>query len=760
MSLLKRLVHHPRPVILFYIVFAVAMMPGLRRLGMDNSSHAFFSENAVARAQYEAFQRDFGGGETVRIAARGPGLWTKDGLTWLGNIEEHAASIPGVEAAVGLVAHHRWLLLEWPPPSPAAFQASVLADSLDRGAGWVSADGEVAAVLVVFSDLAPADMRRALQRLGEIICTPPAGVQARISGLPVYQFTMDHSLIKMVAVFLPLLALVTSGWIFFIYRRFRETFLLLFFVFICEIFLFGIMGYAGVRLNLVSSIIPLLIFVISSATAVHIFIRFRGLVQQGMKPTTAALTTYRSKGRPVLWTGLTTLVAFGSLMAGNIAPVRTIGLWSAVGIAIMTILLFTLFPALLAGSWITGSSAPVRPFETLARRLGQFWADWAIRHRTLIIFSTAFAAVASILGIFQLQVEDNLAFYFSSAHPVRVELEELERHGLGTYAAELIISRANKESVGTNGEETSFLNPGDQELLAELSEGLRADPQLLGAVSSGDLVEATIQAVLVEGEVNDNIRWLALGLLQSAPDGRRILHALMTPDAKKARVTLLLPMLSFNRAEPLFEKMKDQALRLFPDAKTWITGEYPLILLAQKRLLQGLIVSFSMTVCCVALAFFLLLRSLRLAFFALVPNLWPIGLVIGGMGWLRIPLDSASVMTGSLVLGLAVDDTFHTLGHYLRLVRRCGAARAVEATLRRNAPAHILTTVILTVGFFACSFSELLPFSRMGALSAVAILFALLGDMVLVPALFCRGGRDRTGLIRRPGGPDGRGGIH
>jgi len=108
------------------------------------------------------------------------------------------------------------------------------------------------------------------------------------------------------------------------------------------------------------------------------------------------------------------------------------------------------------------------------------------------------------------------------------------------------------------------------------------------------------------------------------------------------------------------------------------------------------------------------------------------------MGWLAIPLDSASVMTVSIVLGLAVDDTFHTLGHFRRLAPRYGARKAIEDTLERTAPAHILTSIILIAGFAACFFSDLLPVSRMGALSALAIFLALIGDLLLIPALLTK----------------------
>jgi len=96
-------------------------------------------------------------------------------------------------------------------------------------------------------------------------------------------------------------------------------------------------------------------------------------------------------------------------------------------------------------------------------------------------------------------------------------------------------------------------------------------------------------------------------------------------------------MLSFNQVQPLFKQVKSEAARVFPDAEIRVTGQYPLILLAQGKLLRGLIVSLSVTLLCVALVFRLLLRSTRLTLRVLVPNLWPVALVLGGMGWLNVP---------------------------------------------------------------------------------------------------------------------------
>ncbi|UCH93003.1 MAG: MMPL family transporter [Candidatus Aminicenantes bacterium] len=735
MNFLKFLLRHRRLVVIFHFVFALAMLPGILQLENDNSPRVFFTRDAAQLKRYQRFRQEFGGGKAVRIALSGGKLWTHQGLAWLGELEDRAASLPGVEAAVGLAAHHRWLLLEWPPSDPAIFRTQVLENGLDTGAGWVSPDGEIITLLMVLADLSLKAEQELLANLDRLTARAPPGIRAHISGLPVLHRAMERSLLNTASRVLPLLALLAAAFLFFIFRRLGDTIIPLVFVVVCQGVLFGVMGYIGVRLNLVNIILALLIFVISLATAVHLQVRFRDLEQRGMKVPTAVLATYRSKGWAVLWTGITTLVAFGSLVTGNMPPVRSLGAWSALGIALMTLLAFTLYPALLAGIRPGPAQQAARPFEVRARRWGQSLAGWAIRRRFPVLVGTGIVVIVALLGVARFRVQDNIAEYFSPRHPIRAELERLQQHNIGVFAAELVLSYRNSNHGKREEQEASFQDPTAQQKLARLSGLLRSQPLVYGAVSSGDLVEASIRSILVEGEVDDNIRWMVLGMMQTVPEGRKVLRALLTADGQSARVTLLVPILSFNQMQPLFQRVIAQAKNIFPEAETWITGQYPLILLAQQTLLRGLMVSLSLTLLCIMLVFILLLRSIRLSFLVLIPNLWPVVLVLGGMGWLKFPLDSVSIMTASIILGLAVDDTFHTLGYFLRLAPRCGPARAVENTLERTAPAHILTTVILAGGFIACALSEFLPVSRMGMFATVAIFFALIGDLLLIPAL-------------------------
>jgi predicted RND superfamily exporter protein len=125
----------------------------------------------------------------------------------------------------------------------------------------------------------------------------------------------------------------------------------------------------------------------------------------------------------------------------------------------------------------------------------------------------------------------------------------------------------------------------------------------------------------------------------------------------------------------------------------------------------------------------------------LIPNAWPVLLVLGAMGWLGVPLDGATVMIGAVVLGLAVDDTLHTLGHFRRALRTSGGAtgarpgEAAVAALEETAPGHAATSLVLCLGFATCALSGLVPVAWFGVLAAFGIAGALAADLLLVPAL-------------------------
>lgn len=734
MPLLESVLTHRRKILVAWLAVTALAAPGLLRLSTDNSAEVFFVRDADRLERYRRFQMDFGRDQAVRLVVSGPGLRTREGLVWLGELEKKAAALRGVFGAAGLHTHHR-PSEGWPPPDPESFWDRVRSDPLDRQAGFVSErrvsaqrgseGGEgrelTATVLVVLYNLPRQPRERTLGELEDLLARVPSGLESRLEtglvGLPVLQRTMDRELIVFAARFFPLLGLVALALLAAVFRRPLAVLLPLVPTVVCLTLVFGVRGWIGQSLNLVEIVLAPLLFVIALASAVHVQMRFRDLERQpGTEggdrgdPVATVLATYREKGWPVLWTGLTTMTGFASLAVSGVPPVRSLGLWVAGGLGLITLALFTLFPALLALSRSKGRrpvpAADVSGYDRWAAARGRSWAATAVRHRGRVVLAVALLAGVAAAGLPRLERDTDLLAYLSADHPVREELERLEAAGIGAVTAELVVESAD----GTH----PFTRPEGLEALARLGAELRREPEVLSVFGAGEVVASagSVQAAAVRPE-------LAL-----------LMRVLRTDDGRQARLSVFLPMRGVEELEPVLARLQETARSAFPQARVHLTGRFPLVLAAQGRVLSTMITSLSLTFAIVAGIFFGLFRSLRLTGVALVPNLWPVLCVLGAMGWLGVPLDGTTVMIASVVLGLAVDDTLHTLGRY-----RHQGRRDPVSTLEHTAPAHVLTTAVLSAGFGVCAFSGFVPIARFGALTVLALVLALAADLLWVPAL-------------------------
>jgi len=854
-SLLDRLlglaIGRPRTVLAAWVLVALAAVPGVLRLGTDNSPSVYFVEGSPALTSYRELLDAFGDREQVRLLVTGDGLWTRQGLARLGALEDRlraarddwqarqGGEVPYLVGVLGLAGHRRTIGGSWPPDDPERFARHAVRDPLDRQLGLVGVDPEGrpdgATILVSIAppdgpseDRGRARAVAALERLAAESSSPltpssdrgdaPDGPGApsvsnasRASsaprdgsppqeanpvltveavGLPVIDRALDASSREIGRVYFPLLAGLAVLLLAWTLRTVRGVVLPLTFVAAPEVVLLGAMGYLGIDLNLVLAVLPPLLFVISLATAVHLTIRFRDAIDDGAERRTAIIETYSDKGWAVFWTGVTTMIGFGSLAVSRVGPVPTLGLASAAGIALMSLAAFTLYPALLAlfGGRIGGrgtrsgtTGARARAFERRFRRLGRIWADGAAGRRGLVLAVAGAVALAALAGVPRLRVESDAVRFLPPDHPARRGIERLEARGIGGAAVDVLLTLPDGEAAGEDG----FESPAALRGLEDLAARLRTLPRVLGAFGGGDAV-ASVAALVPQAPPGSGMgapgmggpgnsgtgasdrapdRSWALRALLADPAGRELFRSVVTADGRRARVIAFVETGGYRELTPTLDAAGAAAREVLADpdgpiprgdaagARAVVTGQLPLMLETHRRLLVTLALSLTLTTLAVGLLFRWLLPSTRLALLALVPNLWPVVVTVGVMGWAGIPLDTATVMVASVVLGLAVDDTIHTLGHFRELAPALGRREAVAGTLARTAPAYVLTGVILAVGFGVCALSNFAPTARFGGLSALAIVLAVVGDLLLLPALL---GATPHAVVRRLGG-DGSG---
>jgi predicted RND superfamily exporter protein len=740
-----------RSIIAAFLIAAGLAAPGLLRLRTDNSPAGFFVRDHAALEDFRQLEDDFGRDHGLRVVIEGERLWTPAALDAIGNFAFQLGvmdrGLGGVYAVAGPARHHRWHLQRWPPADAEALRRLALADELDRNAGWVAANGNVLTVIVGLFELQPQREALTLAAIDERMSaleaslnalSPSADAHVYAVGLPIVSRAVDRGQALIVRFVLPMLLLIAAGLLAILFRSVAGVLLPLTLVAITQITAFGLVGYAGQRIDFVSSLLVPLSFVITLATGVHVLAFHRRLLAAGIEPHAAVIETYRVKAWPVLWTGVTTCAGFASLAASSMPSVRALGLWTAFAIAFMTLAALSFYPALLAvfGGRAAGAAVAV-PQALLLRGV-----HTAVGHRRAVYIGFGAVALIAVLGLPRLRVDTGVLAYFAPSHPVRIAIGRLEQAGLPAVSASLMI----EAPAGSDG----FDDPAVLDRLALLTGELRADPLVTGALSAGDLVRDVARHTAASpDDTADVARRLqaatgaddlaaARRFMTTVPDLRDLLAALLTEDGMRTRVALFTPMRAYDELGPVYRAAEEKARALFPGARVRVTGEYPLILAAQQSLLRTVVLSLLATFSVIAVVMRVLLRSTSLTVRSLLPNLWPVLLVLGVMGWAGIAIDATTVMVAAVVLGLAVDDTLHTLGH-VRL--RAAAmddrdpAALIEQSMAEVAGGHVITSVILCLGFLVPMTSDLVPVERFGMLSALAVAAALAADLLLVPAL-------------------------
>jgi len=697
----------------------IAALPGLLRLSSDNTPEVFFPAGTDAQDRLHAFEQAFGSDEGLRLVFEGPSLWTPESLAYIATAETEVLSLPDVRHVAVVVGDER---------DPEELRRQLAGNLLAANLGQMAHDGSALTVPISTRKLTPASSRELLDALTPLLARAPAGLSASAAGGPVINRALDRSSEEVGRRHFPVLVLLATVLLLAVFRDLAGVLVPLLFVTLVETVLLGAMGYAGARMNLVLAVLPPLVFVITLATSIHLVVRFRDLRAEGASAGDAVLGTWQDSGWAVFWAGVTQIIGFGSLITSTVRPVRDLGAWAAGGILFMTFAAFTALPAMLA--LLGGSQRAVRlRGEESGRRFGLFVSDWAMRRRKFVLTMTALIAMLSLLGLPRIVVESNVLRYFKPDHPVRAQVERLERQGIGTATIELVVRRSDGATV----KDIPTLVA-----LSAVTRALREDPAVVGAVSAGDMLDEAVRRTRRVLPIPDE--GLRLVAIKALPLGKEAdtFTGLFADSDRATRVTLFVRQIGYRELDDLTARLHVAAARELPGASVEITGEYPLLLEMQRVLLRTLGWSLLTALPLVYVIFWVLTRSAWMAVLALIPNAWPVLLQLGVMGWLQIPLDVASVMVASIVTGIVMDDTLHSLGHFREFLREHGPALAIRATLQRTAGAFVLTGGILVVGFGTCALSSFAPTQRFGALSALALAVAAGADLVMVPVLFAR----------------------
>lgn len=699
-------------------------------VGVDNAVEIWFLEDDPALVAYHDFQETYGNDEVVAIAVHdADGLLDAEGYERLREVERIASGVDGIGEVLSLVSSSDiasdGLFMEVRDLVPDDLDAAsepdlardILADPLLVGR-LISADGKTALVLARMDAMDDVDARR--DGILAELEVQLADVPHHSAGIGVVYAALNHMATVDSAVFIGASYGVIILLLLVLYRRVLPVVVTMGTVGIAATWLMGAFGALGRDINMVTMVLPTLVVIIGISDCVHILSHAARQTEGTRRQRVVRAVGFMFW--PCLFNTLTTAVGFLALCTAPMAVIRDMGLFAALG-------LVAAFVAAIVACTLALGTARAEP-ATLDRGWIQAGvdrlADIGVRHSAQVLVATGLLGLLCAVGVSRLEVDTYSIDFLLDDHPVRQDSAFIEG-AFGFYMPLEVV-------VKTDGD------PLDPELLRAVDEwSVRAvrDPDIGWSASVVDIVKQLNRA-LTDGRVEDavipdSIDAVEQGLLLYDGEGGRDLDEFKQADS--LRVTFGMRMMSARGMQDTLDRVL--ATASMPEGVTLVPSGYlPLYTRMMDYIVVSQLTSFGLAFVVVFALLALLFRSVRIAALAVPANLLPVLFVLGVMGALGIRLDVATVTIAAIVLGLVVDDTVQFL---YRFRAEFDVDQDHEAAVRRTVGSVgrslAVTTLVLALGFSVLGLANVKSVIYFGLLISLAMVFALLMDLLVLPAL-------------------------
>ncbi|MEX2188886.1 MAG: MMPL family transporter [Pirellulales bacterium] len=596
----------------------------------------------------------------------------------------------------------------------------------------IGPDGRTSCVVLTVSPrgvanraAALAELRRAAKRECDL-----DDDQLHLGGPTVDAATIDIESQRMLLSLAGLSGLVAMAIAWIRLGSFRLTLILLAVAVYCTALSLAILYYTGGTMNLVMTMLPPLIFVLGISTSIHLVNYYRDALAEG--PANAApIMALRHGWRPCFLASFTTGLGLLSLAVSDIVPVKMFGIYAAAGtfagLAVVLILLpvaLQVWPAKAPAA----KSKKKRASATATPRIDRYFDRIRRRHATIVAGCILLMAVTGT-GLLWLRSTVKLQYRFGAESRILQDYRWLEEHLGPLVPMELVVHVDPTEHPSLADQLRQVVTLVRRaEQLSEVGAALSAAdfaPTLPRGTAARDVVQRVAwkrNAATIEQHLRHN------HFFASGDDGENLWRISVRASA--------LGDVDYGRFIDKLREQVEPAVASMRGVRVTYTGIIPLIYKAQRELLSDLTESFLLAFALIAVVIMIVLRSIRCGLVAMIPNVFPVVVVFGLMGWLGIWIEIGSIMTASAAMGIAVDDTFHLLAWHSRALGK-GANRenAVHAALRRCAGAMIHTTLVTACALLVFSFSSFMPIRRFAWMMATLLVAALAGDLILLPAI-------------------------
>ncbi len=519
--------------------------------------------------------------------------------------------------------------------------------------------------------------------------------------------------------------------------------LVIFFAGLCASVSLTVLFWTGGKMNLTMVMLPTLTFILGVSGCVHVVNYYRKASTTGHELFSADQALIDG-AQPIALSATTTAIGLMSLACSSVVPIKLFGIYSGLGVLASIVVLLLVLPAslyLLRGRiskrFSDENNLAKRERHTGVSRTTSKLLMLVCRNHWLVVIPCLLGVTVLTMGVFQLKASVKIQNRFASRTKIISDYQWLEDN-LGPLVPMEVVLRFNPETE---------LPPWEQMQLVKAVEQAIKQTTAVNATLSA----ATFEPVLPQGNrFTDKFtrqtmkrKWSALfnGTPEKSSTFEDSKLVKLSGDETFWRISLRVAALNEIDYGGFLETVGNNVRNQLDHhdqhgVSAELTGGIPMVYIAQHQILNDLMWSFGTAFVIISFIFMFVLRSIRAGLIAMIPNVFPPLVVFGAMGWLGYSIEIGSVMTASVALGIAVDDTLHFLTWYRRgTLEGMSRYAAIRFAFGHCAKAMIDTSLICGLGVIPLLFGVFMPTVKFALLLLIMLLTALLGDLILLPAI-------------------------
>ena len=570
------------------------------------------------------------------------------------------------------------------------------------------------------------------------------GLDIKISGMPYVRTKNADNIKSEISTFVILALIITSIIFFLFFRSFRATFISLFVVMIGVVWTVGILGLfiintpAGdFEISVLTGLIPPLIIVIGIPNCIFLINKYQHEVNEHGNKAKSLQRVITKIGNATLMTNVTTASGFATFIITDSKLLEEFGIVASLSILAIFVLCILIIP-------IIYSFLPI-PEEKHLEHLNKNWinslGDWientVKKSKINIYIISIMLLVTSIVGIYQIRISGSIIDDMPQKADWFDDIMFYEKEFNGIMPLEILIDTKRKKGVT----KLSTIKK-----MSQIEDVILEIPELSKPISMVSLVKYSKQAYYNGNPKyyqvptsQENSFILSYAKNSTSDSDVDLIKNYVDSTGQYTRITTFMKDMEIEKMEEIEEKLNYEISKIMPSEnyEVSITGKAYLFQKGTKYLVKNLILSLSLAIFLIAGLMAYMFRSIKMIFISLIPNILPLIVTAGLMGYLGVPIKPSTILIFSIAFGIAVDDTIHFLAKYRQelIANNWEVHKSVYNALRETGVSMFYTSIVLFFGFSVFTVSDFGGTVALGALVSATLLFAMLANLLLLPSM-------------------------